>query len=150
MLLFAYCDWLLNIFIHLCNAFFQFLTKISVENSSCTCKNLKNRHNVGNCEGKRPMQFNTTTACYVNLPSNCSDLKESMTCPGEMLSTEACNFNELGLTTAMSVTQSIIVAKLQDAAWRGRDSLGQAQNSLLSVYERLQQTFLQHRDTQSF
>ena len=61
-----------------------------------------------------------------------------------------CNFNELGLTTAMSVTQSIIVAKLQDAAWRGRDSLGQAQNSLLSVYERLQQTFLQHRDTQSF
>ena len=76
--------------------FFQFLTKISVENSSCTCKNLKNRHNVGNCEGKRPMQFNTTTACYVNLPSNCSDLKESMTCPGEMLSTEACNFNERG------------------------------------------------------
>ena len=72
--------------------FFHFETKFSVENSSCTCKDMKNRNNVGNCEGERPTQFNTTTACYVNLPSTCSDLKESITNPGEMLSVEACNF----------------------------------------------------------
>ena len=50
-----------------------------------------NKMGVGNCTGKGPEQFNgLRTVCYVNLPSSCTDLVESMTNPGEKLSAEAC------------------------------------------------------------
>ena len=53
---------------------------------------MKNKNDVGNCKGSKPKQFNgTTVACYVNLPSTCGDLKDSVTNPGEQLSAEPCN-----------------------------------------------------------
>ena len=57
----------------------------------CKCKDLVNRNRVGNCEGRKPSQFNGQHfTCYVFLPSNCSDLKTSTTNPGEKFSAEAC------------------------------------------------------------
>ena len=57
----------------------------------CTCKDLINREGVGNCKGKKPSQYNGTKfACYVKLPSTCTDLSDSITDNGEKLSTEPC------------------------------------------------------------
>ena len=59
--------------------------------SNCKCKDLINRNNVGNCKGKKPSQFGRKfVACYVTQPSNCTDLKDSGTNPGEQLSVNAC------------------------------------------------------------
>ena len=70
------------------NAIITFLVK------SCSCKDLINKDNVGNCKGRKPIQFKQADfACYVVQPSNCSDLKNSTTNPGEKLSVEACHIS---------------------------------------------------------
>ena len=57
----------------------------------CRCKDLINRHGVGNCTGAKPSQYNHKHfTCYVVQPSNCTDLTDSHTNPGEKLSAEAC------------------------------------------------------------
>ena len=67
----------------------------------CKCKDLVNRNRVGNCQGRKPSQFNGQHfTCYVHLPSNCSDLKSSTTNPGEKLSAEACFKKGIPLTIA--------------------------------------------------
>ena len=59
--------------------------------SNCKCKDLINQNNVGNCQGKKPSQFRRKfVACYVTQPSDCTDLKDSGTNPGEQLSVNAC------------------------------------------------------------
>lgn len=60
--------------------------------ATCTCKDLVNQHGVGNCEGRKPSQFNGQYfVCYVVQPSNCSDLIDSATNPEEKFSAEACD-----------------------------------------------------------
>ena len=67
----------------------------------CKCKDLVNRNRVGNCQGRKPSQFNGQHfTCYVHLPSNCSDLKSSTTNPGEKFSAEACFKKGIPLTIA--------------------------------------------------
>ena len=48
-----------------------------------------NPHGYGNCE-KGDSDFGGLVSCYVNLPSNCSDMEESNTNPGKWLSAQAC------------------------------------------------------------
>ena len=52
----------------------------------CTCKDFVTAHGVGNCK-KEPLGKET---CYVERPSNCVDLKNSTTNPGEQYSSVAC------------------------------------------------------------
>ena len=66
-------------------------SNIKISGSSCQCKDLINQNNVGNCKGKKPSQFRRKfAACYVTQPSGCTDLKNSSTNPGELLSVNAC------------------------------------------------------------
>ena len=62
--------------------------------SECLILGVVNDNGVGNCKGARDSDFNNF-ACYVIQPSNCNDLKNSSTNPGEKLSAEACSTGSL-------------------------------------------------------
>lgn len=58
---------------------------------SCSCKNLVSEDGRGNCKGtKIAKQGKIRAICYVNQPSYCGDLEESIKIPGEQHSAEAC------------------------------------------------------------
>ena len=60
-------------------------------NIGCSCKNLVNENGQGNCLKNSPSsQHNGDKFCYVEMPSECSDLVASGTNPEEFLSEEAC------------------------------------------------------------
>ena len=78
-----------NYFIFIADPTFKAL--ITFLGESCICKDLINSHGVGNCKGRKPTPFQDAhSACYVVQPSNCNDLINSITNPGEQLSAEAC------------------------------------------------------------
>ena len=56
---------------------------------SCTCKDLISANGYGNCAKLAPT-YGNKAICYVNQPSNCGDLKNSGSNPGEKTSAEAC------------------------------------------------------------
>ena len=55
---------------------------------TCSCSQFVNEHGFGKClkEGK-----NGVLGCYVNFPSNCTDLRASRTNPDKFISFEACD-----------------------------------------------------------
>lgn len=58
---------------------------------SCSCKNLVSQDGRGNCKGtKIAKQGKIRAICYVNQPSYCGDLEDSIKIPGEQHSSEAC------------------------------------------------------------
>ena len=58
---------------------------------SCSCKDLVSNDGRGNCKGtKVARQGKVRVICYVNQPSYCSDLEDSVKLPGEQHSAEAC------------------------------------------------------------
>ena len=59
--------------------------------ASCKCKNLVNQQGYGNCKLKSYASQSFREFCYVNQPSNCSDLISSKSIVGEQFSSEACN-----------------------------------------------------------
>ena len=62
-----------------------------VVKGSCSCKNLVSDDGRGNCKGtKIAKQGKIQTICYVNQPSYCGDLEDSIKIPGEQHSAEAC------------------------------------------------------------
>ena len=56
----------------------------------CSCKDLINENGFGNCKGTGSPDHNNNVVCYVNHPSNCTDLVDSGTNPGEKFSAQAC------------------------------------------------------------
>ena len=56
----------------------------------CTCKDLVNVHGFGNCRDRKNVHQGNKAICYVNLPSDCNDLVDSIMIPGEKSSAEAC------------------------------------------------------------
>ena len=65
-----------------------------------------NETGVGNCTGEKPEQFDgVKQACYVNLPSTCTDLEDSVTNPGEKLSAKACRLKGVVLYTKVVKTR---------------------------------------------
>ena len=80
----------MNIFYFTFIADSTYTALITFLGESCICKDLINSHGVGNCEGRKPTPFKESHACYVVQPSNCNDLVNSTTNPGEQLSAEAC------------------------------------------------------------
>ena len=62
-----------------------------VVKGSCSCKNLVSQDGRGNCKGtKIAKQGKIRAICYVNQPSYCGDLEDSIKIPGEQHSAEAC------------------------------------------------------------
>ena len=59
--------------------------------ASCKCKNLVNQQGYGNCKFKSYASQSFREFCYVDQPSNCSDLISSKSIVGEQFSSEACN-----------------------------------------------------------
>ena len=57
----------------------------------CSCIDYINKQGYGNCAKVNRFKFGGKPACYVNLPSTCSDIKDSSTDPGKKWSAEACN-----------------------------------------------------------
>ena len=58
---------------------------------SCSCHDMVNSHGFGRCEKKLINEhFDNQHVCYVNQPSNCSDLYTSQTNPGAKVSAKAC------------------------------------------------------------
>ena len=57
---------------------------------ACTCSDFVNPNGYGECK-KQDSDFGNSVTCYVNLPSECTDLIESGTNPGKFLSAEACS-----------------------------------------------------------
>lgn len=57
----------------------------------CTCKDLVNVHGFGNCRDRKNIHQGNKAICYVNLPSDCNDLVDSIMIPGEKSSAEACH-----------------------------------------------------------
>ena len=55
----------------------------------CTCHDFMNNAGYGQCR-KRGYKHDYTHVCYVNQPSNCSDMYASITDPGKKVSAEAC------------------------------------------------------------
>ncbi len=56
----------------------------------CTCHDFINVGGHGQCKTKASIT-NGRPFCYVNQPSNCTDLYASETDPGKKISVEACN-----------------------------------------------------------
>ena len=56
----------------------------------CSCTEYLNQNGVGRCQTNTWGHGNRYN-CYVRLPSNCTDLVNSSTDPGEKLSAEACD-----------------------------------------------------------
>ncbi len=57
----------------------------------CSCHDFVNANGHGMCNTFSPYQhIQDKTRCYVNQPSNCSDLAFSTTNPGMKFSAEAC------------------------------------------------------------
>ena len=56
----------------------------------CTCKDLINYSGYGNCQGTVDINRGGVPICYVNQPSTCGDLEDSISNPGEKSSAEAC------------------------------------------------------------
>ena len=52
---------------------------------------------VGNCKGTGSSVHNNHVACYVNQPSNCNDLVDSGSNPGEQVSAQACKKDTTGI-----------------------------------------------------
>jgi len=62
-----------------------------MEFNDCTCSSLVNPNGFGDCK-KEDSAFGGAVSCYVNLPTNCTDLKQSGTNPEKYLSAQACQF----------------------------------------------------------
>ena len=68
----------------------------------CTCHDFINPNGYGMCnKTSRYEHIKNKAVCYVNQPSNCSDLAFSSTNPGKKFSAEACI---LGMLNSYSIT----------------------------------------------
>ena len=58
----------------------------------CSCHEYMNQNGYGQCKRKDYNQEHVKNlhVCYVNQPSNCTDLYASITDPGKKLSAQAC------------------------------------------------------------
>ena len=76
----------------------------------CSCHEYVNQNGYGQCQKKDFHQEHVKLlhVCYVNQPSNCSDLYASVTDPGKKLSAEAWPIGNLSI---YSYIRSIIVIK---------------------------------------
>ena len=72
--------------------FRDFLASILEQDLGCSCHEYVNQNGYGQCKKKDFHQEHVKLlhVCYVNQPSNCSDLYSSVTDPGKKLSAEAC------------------------------------------------------------
>ena len=61
--------------------------------ADCKCHNFINKNGYGICR-KKTVNFGGAYVCYVDRPSSCGDLQESITNPEYLLSAEACEGNE--------------------------------------------------------
>ena len=61
-------------------------------NLGCSCHEYINQNGYGQCKKKDFNQEHVKDlhVCYVNQPSNCTDLYSSVTDPGKKLSAQAC------------------------------------------------------------
>ena len=64
--------------------------------ADCSCTNYINKYGFGNCTvlDLKPHKFHGKKVCYVDPPSNCPDLRGSVTNKGKQLSAMACKVNE--------------------------------------------------------
>ena len=66
---------------------------------SCSCHDMVNSHGFGRCQKKLLNEhFDDQHVCYVNQPSNCSDLYTSQTNPGAKVSSVACSTGNFQMT----------------------------------------------------
>ena len=77
---------------------------------TCSCHDLISENGFGSCQKKSSNDhFKGSPVCYVNQPSNCTDLYTSVTNPGEKASAEACKIGEYNLLIMLSINLSIIL-----------------------------------------
>ena len=56
----------------------------------CSCSDYKSSSGFGNCEKDVVLNNVARKICYVNLPTTCSDVRESETEPGKKFAWEPC------------------------------------------------------------
>ena len=65
----------------------------------CTCHDFINPNGYGKCNKASSYEhIKNKAVCYVNQPSNCSDLAFSTTNPGKKFSAEACTLGKPNFT----------------------------------------------------
>ena len=82
--------------------------------ADCSCTNYINKYGFGNCTvlDLKPHKFHGKKVCYVDPPSNCPDLRGSVTNKGKQLSAIACTFEEEGEVKEPSKTSTSLSGEI--------------------------------------
>ena len=82
--------------------------------ADCSCTNYVNKYGFGNCTilDLKPHKFHGKKVCYVDPPSNCPDLRGSVTNKGKKLSAIACTFKEEGEVKKPSKTSTSLSGEI--------------------------------------
>ena len=90
--------------------------------ADCSCTNYINKYGFGNCTvlDLKPHKFHGKKVCYVDPPSNCPDLRGSVTNKGKQLSAIACTFEEEGEVKEPSKTSTSLSGEILHSLYINR------------------------------